>query len=590
MRLFLLVPALLLAIGEITLARQPPFAEAPLDYLFDASTGVALVVAGLVAWSRRPGANTGRLLVIAGYLWYVGSLFTVLPDHPADPVLSRIPFLGFALRGFYDPILAFVVLTFPGDRLQGRSGKAIVGGLTALMIGRAAWRLVGIRPGIGAGNPPDAPANPFLLVPDGGTFISGDLLLTLLIGVVLLLVAAAALRRRSTIRPGARRVTDPVLLGGALWAAFAGIYMIGGYTHDILRVDIVPWDGPGWTAQYLLRVLGPLGLLVGAARLRSSSSVAIALMAGPDGPARGAALEQTLRRSLDDPTLVLLRVGPGGTWLDAAERVVALPDRDGERAATMLERDGTAIGAIVHDVTLLDDPALVRTVAAAVALAVDNERLQADLRAQLEEVRASRARIVEAGDAERRRMERDLHDGAQQRLVALAVSLRTIRSRLGPDASAQVVSELDEAGALVKAAIAEVRELARGLDPSILREGGLGAAVQSLADHSSIPVRVAINLDRRLPARAETAAYFVAAEALANAAKHSDASAVTVTATEADGVLQLEVADDGGGGADLDGSGIRGLADRIAAVGGIFDVASPRGGGTRIKVSIPCGS
>jgi signal transduction histidine kinase len=299
---------------------------------------------------------------------------------------------------------------------------------------------------------------------------------------------------------------------------------------------------------------------------------------------------RVLPATLDDPTLQLLHAGSAGSWLDTAGRPAPLPADDRERATTLLEREGSPIGAIVHDATLLDDPALVRTVAAAVALAVDNERLQDDLQAQLEEVRASRARIVEAGDAERRRVERDLHDGAQQRLVALAVSLRTIRSRLGGDASKPVVTELDAATDLVKAAILEVRELARGLDPSILREAGLAAAVQSLADHSSIPVHVAIDLDGRLPARAETAAYFVASEALANAAKHSEASTVTVTATSAGGVLRLEVADDGGGGADLDGSGIRGLADRIAAVGGTFAVDSPSGAGTRVRASIPCAS
>ena len=590
LRPLLLAPVVLMALAIVTLAKRPLFAEAPLDYLFDASTGVVLVVAGLVTWARRPSAWTGPLIVLAGYLWYVGSLYVILPDRPANELLARLPFLGFALRGYYDPILAFVVLTFPGDRLETRRDRLAIGALLALMLAHSAWRLIGVRPGIGPGNPPDAPANPLFLITDTGTFVTGDEILTAAVGAALVLVAVVVLLRRRRIRPGARRATDPVLIGGAIWAGLAGLYGIGAYTHEVLRVDIVPWEGPGWTAQYLLRMLGPLGLLVGAIRVRGSSAAAIALMAGPDGPPRGIDMERTLRRTLDDPGLQLLQFGPGTGWLDSTGRASALPAPDADRATTLLERDGTPIGAIVHDVTLLDDPALVRTVAAAVALAMDNERLQGDLHAQLEEVRASRARIVEAGDLERRRMERDLHDGAQQRLVALAVSLRTIRSRLGPDVAPPVISELEAAGDLVKAAIDEVRELARGLDPSILREAGLGAAVQSLADHSSIPVTVAIDLHGRLPARAETAAYFVAAEALANAAKHSEASAVTVTATQAAGLLSLEVADDGGGGADLEGSGIRGLADRIAAVGGTFAVDSPLGAGTRIRVSIPCAS
>ena len=589
LRWLLIVPVALLAIGEITLARDPTFAQAPLDYLFDAVTGLALVVAGLIAWSRRPVARTGPLLVLAGYLWYVGSLYIVLPEHPG-PVIGAIPFAGFVLRGYYDPILAFVILTFPGHRLETRFDRAAVGGLVGLMIARSAWRLVGVQPGIGPGNPPDAPPNPFLIVSDTATFIAGDKALSVLVGLAMLAIAVAALRRRGRIRAGARRVADPVLIGGAIWAALAAAYALDGFVRDAFGIDIVPSEGPGWTAQYLLRALGPLGLILGAIRLRGGTGAAIALMAGPEGPPRGAALERSLRLALDDPTIQLLQAGPVGGWLDTAGRRASLPTDDADRATTLLERDGSPIGAIIHDATLLDDPALVRTVAAAVALAVDNERLQEDLQAQLEEVRASRARIVEAGDAERRRVERDLHDGAQQRLVALAVSLRTIRSRLGADASKPVVAELDAATDLVKAAILEVRELARGLDPSILREAGLAAAVQSLADHSSIPVRVAIDLDGRLPARAETAAYFVAAEALANAAKHSEASAITVTASSADGFLRLEVADDGGGGADLDGSGIRGLADRIAAVGGTFAVDSPPGAGTRVRASIPCAS
>jgi len=589
LRPLLLLPVVLMAVAMVSLARAPRFADAPLDYLFDASTGIVLVVAGLIAWTRRPSSSTGPLVVLAGYLWYVGSLYVIVPANPANDLLARIPFLGFVLQGYYDPILAFVVLTFPGHRLEVRRDKLAIGALVALMFVRTAWRLLGVRPGIGPGNPPDAPGNPFYVITDTATFVAGDQVLTAAVGVALVLVALVLLMRRRRIRPGARRVTDPVLVGGVIWAGLAGLYAIGGWTHEVLRLDIVPWDGPGWTAQYLLRVLGPLGLLVGALRVRGSSAAAIALMAGPDGPPRGVDMERTLRRTLDDPSLRLLERADSG-WLDSAGRTTSLPEPDADRATTLLERDGSPIGAIVHDVTLLDDPALVRTVAAAVALAMDNERLQEDLQAQLEEVRASRARIVEAGDLERRRIERDLHDGAQQRLVGLAVSLRTIRSRLGADIAAPVVAELDAAADLVKAAIAEVRELARGLDPSILREAGLGAAVQSLADHSAIPVRVAIDLEGRLPARAETAAYFVAAEALANAAKHSEASAVTVTASRAGGLLSLEVADDGGGGADLDGSGIRGLADRIAAVGGTFAVDSPPGAGTRIRVSIPCAS
>src|SRR5262249_45138149 len=205
-----------------------------------------------------------------------------------------------------------------------------------------------------------------------------------------------------------------------------------------------------------------------------------------------------------------------------------------------------------------------------------------------EEVRASRTRIVEAADAERRRVERDLHDGAQQRLVALALSLRTIRTRLGPDVPEPVAAEIDAAAEEVRSAIAELRELAQGLDPAILREAGLAAAVQSLADRSPVPVTVELDLNGRMPSRVETAAYFVASEALANVAKHARASAAIVRARRVDDRLQLEIADDGIGGAPLDGAGLRGLVDRIAAVDGTLTLSATAGGGTRLEVVIPC--
>ena len=583
-RLVLLVPLLALAAGMLALAKDPPFAVAPLDYLFDAGTGIVVAVAGVVAWDRRPGWRTGPLLVLAGYLWYIGSLYVITGPE------SLVPFLGFTFRGYYDVILAFVVLAVPGDRLRTRLDRGAVWFLLGAMLVRSAWRLVGTQPGVGPGYAPISPPNPILLFTDVDRFISVDVALSAIVGVALWIVAAAAVRRLLGTRRGARRVTDPVLVGGGLWAALAGLYAVSGFVATTFGVQVVPDDGPGWTAQYVIRLLGPLGLLLGMARLRTGSSAAVRLLAGPDGAPRAAQLEQALRQALGDPALQLLYPAPDGGWVTVAGERTSLPSPDDGRAATILEADGHVGGAVVHDDTLLDDPDVMRTVAAVVRLAVDNERLQDDLREQLLEVRASRTRIVEAADAERRRVERDLHDGAQQRLVALAVSLRTIRTRLGGDVAPGVASELEAASGEVRAAIAELRELAQGLDPAILREAGLGAAVQSLADRSPVPVSVDVQLDDRLPPQVETAAYFVASEALANAAKHAQASAVTVRAQRRDDSFRLEVADDGVGGADIHGAGLRGLVDRIAAVGGTFTLTQPPGGGTCIEVTIPCAS
>jgi len=279
----------------------------------------------------------------------------------------------------------------------------------------------------------------------------------------------------------------------------------------------------------------------------------------------------------------------GGEWLHADGSPASLPDEP-TRAVTLVHADGVVRGAVVHDAALLDDPVVVPTVAAVAGLAIHNEQLQDDLRAQLQEVRESRTRIVEAADNERRRVERDLHDGAQQRLVGLAVSLRTIRTRLGDEIPPAAALELDAAANEVRLAITELRELAQGLDPAILREAGLGHAVQSLADRSPVPVEVDVQLDGRLPPRVETAAYFVASEALANVAKHAQASKATVRAERLGDDLRLEVADNGVGGADAGGAGLRGLMDRIAAVNGTFTIGVPPGGGTSIQVTIPCGS
>ena len=209
------------------------------------------------------------------------------------------------------------------------------------------------------------------------------------------------------------------------------------------------------------------------------------------------------------------------------------------------------------------------------------------------ELRRSRARILEAGDAERRRLERDLHDGAQQRLVSLSLALRLLRSRLageGDGADPEAVAAADEAAAQVKIAIRELRELARGIHPAILTEAGLGPAITALAERSAVPASVEALPDRRLPLVVEATAYFVVSEALANVAKYASATSASVAAACDAATLRVEVADDGVGGADqARGTGIRGLQDRVAALGGRLTVSSPLGEGTRITAEIPIG-
>jgi signal transduction histidine kinase len=214
-----------------------------------------------------------------------------------------------------------------------------------------------------------------------------------------------------------------------------------------------------------------------------------------------------------------------------------------------------------------------------------------DQRAAEAELRRSRARIVEATDAERRRLERDLHDGAQQRLVSVSLALRLLRSRLAaPGSNDEAMAASDEAASELKTAIKELRELARGIHPAILTEAGLGAAITALADRSTVPVVVSALPDRRLSAAVEAAAYFVVSESLANVAKYASASHASVGADCAGSTLRVEIGDNGVGGADGSrGTGIRGLEDRVAAVGGRLTIDSPAGQGTLVVAEIPIG-
>jgi two-component sensor histidine kinase len=230
----------------------------------------------------------------------------------------------------------------------------------------------------------------------------------------------------------------------------------------------------------------------------------------------------------------------------------------------------------------------VRAVAAAAAVTLEVERLDAELRAKVEELRASRARLVESADAARRRIERDLHDGAQQRLVALALKLRLVQERA--DGDDQLTRDLKAARDELDAALDELRELARGIHPTVLSDRGLRAALEALARRAPIPVDLEGVPDERLPESVESTAYFVVAEALTNVAKYAGASHVRVRVGRRDSTVTVEVSDDGRGGADPNrGSGLRGLRERLSALEGRLEVESPPGDGTTVRAEIPDG-
>ncbi len=300
----------------------------------------------------------------------------------------------------------------------------------------------------------------------------------------------------------------------------------------------------------------------------------------------GVPVREALAERLGDRTLTIAYWLPErGLFVDERGHPVTLPEPGMAKTWTAVEHQGSRVAAIIHDTELQARPELVEAAAAGAVLALDNERLKADLRARLEDLRASRRRIVEAIVETRRRLERDLHDGAQQQLVSLSVDLQLLRGRI---ADGPAVELLDETIAKLGEAQSELRELARGIHPAMLSERGLAPALEALAQRSVVPVELELRLDGRLPAEVEAAGYFVAAEALTNVAKYARASHARVTASGNGGVLALEVADDGVGGADATGgSGLRGLSDRVAALDGELTVDSPVGSGTRVTAILP---
>ncbi|HYX11362.1 MAG TPA: sensor histidine kinase, partial [Candidatus Acidoferrum sp.] len=334
----------------------------------------------------------------------------------------------------------------------------------------------------------------------------------------------------------------------------------------------------------LAGLIFPVGLLVGLIRTRLARAaiVDLAVELGKGVPLGG--LRDTLARSLRDPSLTLAFPNAAGDgFVDPVGRPIEIPGAGSERGVSVLERDGETLAILAYDPAVeREDPGRVAAVGSIARLALENERLAAQVRAKLEEVRASRTRIVEAADAERRRIERDLHDGAQQRLVALAMRLDQAR-----DGSAAASTLIDATTNELLTAIREVRDLARGLHPTILTEAGLSAAVEALAERSAVPV-IARVPDRRYGREAEATAYFVIAEGLTNVARYAAATEASVVVEEDGDGLVVTVIDDGQGGADPGkGSGLRGLADRVSAAGGSLSIEGEAGKGTTLTARIP---
>jgi len=324
--------------------------------------------------------------------------------------------------------------------------------------------------------------------------------------------------------------------------------------------------------------VGLAAALVGARWLRPPVADLVVEL----GETRATTVRDALAHALGDPSLEVAYRADGG-WVDARGQPVVLPPEGAGRAVTAIERDGKPVAVLVHDPEILSDPTIADAVARAARLAAANARLQRDVRAKAAELEASRRRLLVAGDAERRRLERRLREGAELRLTRLAAQLERAR----PSDSGDAPPPLEHAERRLASAIAELEELGRGLHPRLLSERGLEGALAELAERSVLPVEVSV-ASSRLPEELEAAIYFICSEALANAAKHAAATKVVIDVAARDGALFVLVADDGQGGAGVGGgSGLRGLADRVEALGGDLRIESPPGGGTLIAARLP---
>jgi signal transduction histidine kinase len=535
----------------------------------DALPPAVYLASGLLAMVVRPTSRIGLWLWLAGALTFVGNY--------GNTMLPGISQLAIGLQDIYLVPIGIAILTYPSGFFRDRWEKVLAYvGVAEIVI---AGLLVTVYLDPARCDPGLCPDNPFLFIRDPATADAIHAMSQAMSVLLWVTFGAFVVRRFVRGTPTSRRLLAPVWIAGLLIAA-SGIASVSLATFASMQAGYAYDQWVNWGISIVL----PVVFLVGLLRQRLGRAAIAGFVEEIAAGVSIGELRTAFARLAGDPSLVLAFPMEGGGYVDTSGVSVRLPAQTEARTVTPIDRDGRTVAVVVHDAALETDPALVRAAGAAAGLALDNELLTAEVRARLEAVRTSRARLVEAADAERVRIERMLHDGAQQRLVALAIRLRTLGASAGDEA---VRERLDTLGAELDDALAELRELARGIHPAVLVQAGLHSALASLAQRSEVPVTVDVP-ERRFPAAAESTAYYVAAEALTNAARHADATMVTVTVQADDDVLHMSIRDDGIGGADpTRGSGLAGLEDRVAAVSGQLSVAEAPGGGTIVEVSLP---
>ena len=546
--------------------------------LVDVVPGASFVLAGLIAWSLRPRNRVGLLMIGVG----VGLLTRNLS---LQETVRQVSYPIEVVLHFISPLWAVVflqlLLAFPGGRLVSQLDSVVVGSFYAviplaavLAVAVGHYRLLGP-----IGKPVfdmTSPAGPVYLA--------------------CLVIGSALVIRRWFLGGRARRRSMsplfwpmvPITIFFLLSAAAVLGTLITPRQLEGLRNFLY-----GLAVVFpLFLVALPLGFLVGLLRSgldMSSVGDLVVKLSGGLAPER---LQPALAQVLHDPTLEVAYWLPAQeSFADLEGQLIELPTASSDRAVSVLGDLSSPVAALVYDSSLVNEGQLVDAAAAAVRMALENARLQVQLRAQLEEVRQSRARLVEAADNERQRVERDLHDGAQQQLVTLLLSMQVTKTEAIRHSDPETAKLLEANIAALRNALDELRELARGIHPTILTQAGLVPAIRSLTERCPIPVEVIGELgDDPLAPQVEAALYFVVSEAITNAVKHSRGRRMSVSLGRRSGFAMVEVSDDGVGGADLSvGSGLRGLTDRVAAVGGRLVVKSDYAGGTTIHAEVPCG-
>jgi signal transduction histidine kinase len=537
----------------------------------DLAVGWLMIGCGLLGAAARPRQPAGNRLVLAGFLWFIGTFMG------ADDPLSHA--FGFAFGGYFNLVLAWLTLSFPGTRPATRAGTIVLIVAAVLFIAQTVARLLVSAPdvlGITLVDP-DAAMQAVLWIDvsrAASIFIAGVLMVVKLLRT----------------RDPERSFVWPVLAAGAAVA----IASISNARFALTTLGFIPHLGedvviPLEWAFNVFRIAVPLAILLGVLRIRGARTAIAGAVTEVGGTPSVATLRGALATALGDPGLRIMRwdrdldgyIDSSGE--DVSEVELARLQDDPSLVVVRVDDGPDQLAIIVVARSLAEDPSLLDAGVALTRLVVRNEEQSLRIRGQLAEVRASRVRIVAAADVERQRIERDLHDGLQQRMVALAMQLRA--AELDPAARAEA---LRAGSAEVLGLLDDVRELARGIHPAVLTEAGLAAAIRAAADRSPVPAEVELRLSGRGSAAAQATAYYVVSEGLANVAKHAaGATAVWVRAVEDDGWLRIVVEDDGPGGADSDGHGLAGLADRVAALDGRFSVGSRPGGGTKIVAEVP---